>query len=200
MTSTIPLQKRALRLELRDQIGRVSVARREEVSAQARDLLERQPVWQNARTILFYSPLSDEIDLRPLLERALAEGKTVGLPRFAAEAGVYAAARVADLARDCAAGKFGVLEPLPHCAPLPLNVLDLALVPGLGFDAAGHRLGRGAGFYDRLLSQIAGTRCGVAFDEQMRPLIPTEEHDIVLNCILTPTQWLEISGRPTIPL
>ena len=81
-----------------------------------------------------------------------------------------------------------------------LNSLDLVLVPGLGFDAAGHRLGRGRGFYDRLLVQIAGTKCGVAFDEQMRPSIPAEQHDILLNCILTPTQWLEISGRPPLNL
>jgi 5-formyltetrahydrofolate cyclo-ligase len=200
MTSEIAFKKSALRHELRTLLKTMTAARRAEASAQARDLLARQPVWREARTVLFYAATADEIDLRPLLERALAEGKTVGLPRFAPGTGVYGAARIADFARDCAPGKFGIFEPLGHCVALVPNVLDLALAPGLGFDAAGHRLGRGGGFYDRLLGQVAGTRCGVAFDEQMRPLIPTEQHDILLNCILTPTQWLEISGRPPIHL
>jgi ribonuclease Y len=54
----------------------------------------------------------------------------------------------------------------------------LALVPGVGFDAAGHRLGRGRGYYDRILAGVAGTRCGVAFDEQLAGPIPAEPHDI----------------------
>lgn len=200
MTSQNVLSKRELRRQLGARLRDATAAWREEASARARDLLARQPVWREARTVLFYAPLPQEIDLLPLLRRGLAEGKTIGLPRFAPETGVYGAARITDFARDCAAGKFGVFEPSAYCAPLAPNVLDLALVPGLGFDAAGHRLGRGGGFFDRLLAQVAGVRCGVAFDEQLRPFIPAEEHDILLNCILTPTQWLETSGRPPIRL
>jgi 5-formyltetrahydrofolate cyclo-ligase len=196
MTSETALLKRELRGQLRAWLREVSAARREEMSARARDLLARQRVWREARRVLFYAAMRDELDLRPLLERALAEGKTVGLPRFVRETGVYEAAQITDFARDCAAGKLGILEPTAHCPPLPLNTLDLALVPGLGYDTAGHRLGRGGGFYDRLLARVAGTKCGVAFDEQMKPQIPAEAHDITLNCILTPTQWLEVPPRP----
>lgn len=198
MTSKNPPTKSALRRLLRARLKDIHPAQREAASAQARALMMRQPVWQKARSVLFYSPLPDELDLLPLLQQALVEGKTIGLPRFAPESGGYGAARIGDFARDCVPGKFGVLEPSPHCEALPLNVLDLALVPGLGFDASGHRLGRGAGFFDRLLAQVAGTKCGVAFDEQLDQLIPAEEHDILLNCILTPTQWLEAPGRPPV--
>jgi 5-formyltetrahydrofolate cyclo-ligase len=197
MSSEFALQKSLLRRELRGSLKEVSAARRAEASAAAQALLAGQPVWRSARSVLGYAARGDEIDLQPLLQSALADGKVVGLPRFLEDGGVYGASRIEHFTRDCAVGKFGVLEPLPHCAPLPLNVLDLVLVPGLGFDAAGHRLGRGAGYYDRLLGQVTGIRCGVAFDDQIRPLIPTEQHDIVLNCILTPTRWLEITGRPT---
>jgi 5-formyltetrahydrofolate cyclo-ligase len=69
--------------------------------------------------------------------------------------------------------------------------LDLVLVPGIGFDVSGRRLGRGQGFYDRLLAGIAGTKCGVAFDQQVVGQIPAEKHDASMNFILTPTRWLE---------
>ena len=196
MSSNHALLKPELRDQLRARLKNLGAAQREEMSARARDLLARQRVWQEAERVLFYAPLPDEIDLVPLLWRALSEGKTIGLPRFERETGVYGAARITDFARDCSAGKFGVLEPSAQCPPIPPNVLDLVLVPGLGFDACGHRLGRGGGFYDRLLARVGGTRCGVAFDEQIRPRIPAQAHDIILNCILTPTQWLETTGRP----
>ena len=191
------LLKKNLRAQLRQRLRDLPPARREQASTQARALLARQPVWREAKTILFYAPLSDEIDLLPLLEQALAEGRTVALPRFFPETGLYAACQIDNFARDCAPGKLGIPEPAARCPVFPLNRLDLALVPGVGFDAVGRRLGRGRGYYDRLLAGVAGTRCGVAFDEQMAEEIPAESHDITLNCILTPTRWMEIPGpRP----
>jgi len=72
-------------------------------------------------------------------------------------------------------------------------------VPGLGFDLSGHRLGRGRGYYDRLLAGIAGVKCGVAFDPQVVAQIPAERHDVNMNFILTPTRWLEFSTQPPLP-
>ena len=187
--------KHELRERLRAWLKEVPAEKRELDSAQARALLARQRVWREARAVLFYAPLPHEIDLLPLLDQALAEGKTIVLPRYVPESRDYAACQVENFARDCAPGSFGVREPAARCPLFPLNRLDLALVPGVGFDAAGHRLGRGGGFYDRLLARVAGTRCGVAFDEQMAEEIPVEPHDMALHGILTPTRWVEIPGR-----
>ena len=63
------------------------------------------------------------------------------------------------------------------------------LIPGLAFALNGARLGRGKGYFDRLLAQVAGTRCGVAFDWQVLSEIPTEAHDILVDCLVTPSQW-----------
>jgi 5-formyltetrahydrofolate cyclo-ligase len=189
--------KKALRARLRARLRDIPPARREEDSAQARALLARQRVWREARAVLFYAALPCEIDLFPLLEQALAGGRIVTLPRFFPESGAYAACQIENFPRDCAPGKFGIPEPAARCPVFPLNRLDLALVPGVGFDAAGHRLGRGGGYYDRLLAGVAGTRCGVAFDEQLADHIPAGPRDMTLNCILTPTRWMEIPGpRP----
>lgn len=132
-----------------------------------------------------------EPSIWPLLAEALAAGKTVALPRFVSANKGYAGFQVCDPSRDLASGRFGIIEPLPSCPEVQLNRLDLVLVPGVAFDARGARLGRGKGFYDRLLADVRGTKCGVAFDEQMVDAVPVGPLDIRLNCILTPTRWIE---------
>jgi 5-formyltetrahydrofolate cyclo-ligase len=63
----------------------------------------------------------------------------------------------------------------------------------VAFDVHGHRLGRGKGYYDQLLRGLGGTTCGVAFDQQIVGEIPVEPHDVRVNCVLTPTRWIELN-------
>jgi 5-formyltetrahydrofolate cyclo-ligase len=156
--------------------------------------LKRQPLWRGAQAILFYAPLATEPDLWPLLLDALVAGKIVTLPRFSKEQNHYVASQIKDASRDVRTGRFDVREPLDSCPEIPLNALDLILVPGIAFDLSGCRLGRGGGYYDRLLAVPRGPACGVAFDRQIVSQIPSEPHDIRLNCILTPTRWQAVTG------
>lgn len=187
--------KNPLRQQMLERLQKISATQREQFSAQACELLRNQPIWQNAKSILFYAPLPNEVDLWPLVSEALIANKIVALPGFDAEEDSYVARQIKNLETDFERGQFGIREPRNECPEISLNRLDLALVPGLGFDLAGRRLGRGKGFYDRLLVQIFGTKCGVGFDEQIVEAIPTEPHDVQLNCILTPTRWLESHPR-----
>jgi 5-formyltetrahydrofolate cyclo-ligase len=187
------------RRRFRAGLKELSREQREEDSARARDLLRRQTAWQQAGAVLFYAPTTVELDLWPMLDEALQSGKAVALPGFVAELGTYQAFAISDAGRDCAPGKFGIAEPGAHCPPMPLKRLDLALAPGLGFDVSGRRLGRGRGFYDRLLAEMAGGKCGVAFDQQVVGQIPAARHDVNMNFILTPTRWLEISKQVAVP-
>jgi 5-formyltetrahydrofolate cyclo-ligase len=182
--------KTELRRQLRQAAQQIDAAEQARLSSDARTWLREQPVWKEARSVLLYAAVRGEIDLTPLMEEALAAGKTVLLPRFAAEMGAYEIFQITRLPHDCAPGKFNILEPGAHCAAWPLNRLDLVVAPGLGFDATGHRLGRGKGFYDRLLAQIEAPKCGAAFDQQIVGEIPAEPHDIHMNFILTPTRWI----------
>ncbi|HWD18896.1 MAG TPA: 5-formyltetrahydrofolate cyclo-ligase [Verrucomicrobiae bacterium] len=193
MTSDLAGQKKALRLDLRARLKALTSEERRFGSLAACDQLRAQPLWRAAGCILFYAPLSSELDLAPLLAEALATGKTAALPGYVAATGLYEAFVITHLTDDCAPGRFGIAEPKPGCARLPLNRLDLALTPGVGFDETGHRLGRGQGFYDRLLAQTAAIKCGVAFDLQVVERIPAEPHDIRMNCLLTPTRWRELA-------
>lgn len=189
MNSGMDIQKASLRAKVRAELKKMSPADRISASLQACARLEQQTLWHAAQSILFYAPLAGELDIWPLLVDALATGKTVLLPRFIPEQNLYVACQIKDAARDLQTGQFGVREPLARCEKNLLNHLDLILVPGIAFDLSGHRLGRGKGFYDRLLTVLHGPTCGVAFDQQIVSHIPVEPHDMRLNCILTPTRW-----------
>jgi 5-formyltetrahydrofolate cyclo-ligase len=187
---------------------------RQAASEIARKLLEEQVAWKKATRILFYAPLPGELDVWPLFEDAVRAGKEAYLPRFVGEKplkqfdesqmpahiplkrGVnekaYVACAVRDLEKDLRMGQFGIREPVEGCPEVPLKRLDFVLVPGIAFDLQGRRLGRGKGYYDRLLAEVRGKTCGVAFDEQIADEIPVEPHDIHVNCILTPTRWIEL--------
>jgi 5-formyltetrahydrofolate cyclo-ligase len=188
-------RKRKLREEILNRLRRISPGQREAASAAACALLRGQPVWKSARRILFYAPLPLEIDLRPLMFEALREGRQVALPRFLPSERAYGACQITDHDTDCVPGRFGIQEPKEHCPPAPLNQLDLLLVPGVGFALDGHRLGRGRGYFDRLLHRVTAVKCGVGFDEQVVEEVPVEIHDVVMDCMLTPTRWREIGPQ-----
>ncbi len=187
-------EKKILRQELHQRLKMLSADQRKQFSADACDHLEKQIAWREAQIILFYAPMLNELDVWPLIPEAVAANKIVAFPKFDTENNCYIACQIENVERDLLPGQFGIREPKPDCLEVSLNRLDFALVPGVGFDYMGRRLGRGRGFYDRLLAQISGTTCGVGFDEQVVEAIPTEPHDVCLNCILTPTRWHEVNA------
>jgi len=183
--------KTELRSRLRAALEKISPAARDAASARLCARLKEQPFWKNAASVLFFAPLRDEIDLWPLLEETAAGGKITALPRFDPAGQSYAARRIQDLQDEIVTGQFGIREPVPSCVEIPLNRIDLILVPGAAFDLRGNRLGRGRGFYDRLLAKTRGVKCGIAFDEQIADKAPAEEHDLQMDFILTPTRCVE---------
>ena len=191
MTAPLDSAKTGLREQIRARLKSISAVARATASVGLCARLREQRVWSAAKSVLFFAPLPDEPDLWPLLVAAIAAGKTVALPAFIPGTNLYTARRIIDPVRDIIAGQFGIREPVAACAEVPLNRLDLVLVPGVAFDARGSRLGRGKGFYDRLLADVRGTKCGVAFEEQIVDAVPVGPLDIRLNCILTPMRWIE---------
>ena len=193
MTNTLLAQKAALRKQIRGALQNISSAARLAMSAQIRDRLKASAIWKNAGSVLFFAPQPDELDLWPLLEEALAAGKIAALPRYHPAGKKYVACRVQNLKSEIAPGTFGIREPAARCPEIPLSGLDLILVPGVAFDWHGHRLGRGKGFYDRLLAGARGVKCGIAFDEQVMNDVPVGPSDVGLDFILTPTRCVEIA-------
>lgn len=182
--------KPTLRARLRAELKAHSSASAASASAALCVRVRASPLWQTARAVLLFFPLPSEPDISPLLDEALASGKLLALPRFNATTNTYEPVQVRDLARELVTGPFGVREPTADCPLVTMNRLDLALVPGLAFDARGDRLGRGKGHYDRLLAGFPGRTVGVTFDFQVVAQVPVEPNDIVLDAVVTPTRWL----------
>lgn len=180
--------KAALRQRMRGALKNLPPDKRRSDSEKLRLRLKTQPVFQTAAAVLFFAPLPAEVDLWPLLGETLAAGKIIALPRFDTARRRYTAARVQCLPGELVSGRFGIREPSADCADLPAGQLDLALVPGVAFDVNGRRLGRGRGFYDRLLADFAGKKIGVAFDEQILSEIPVEPSDVKMDWIVTPNR------------
>lgn len=187
--------KAQLRRGLREEAKRFSPAECATASARICQRLTEQSVWKRAQSVLFYFPMSDEPDIHCLFRTALDAGKAAAFPRYSPTHQHYVACQVHNLERDLRPGTFGIHEPAAECPIFDRKKLDLVLVPGVGFALNGFRLGRGKGYYDRLLAEMSGFKCGVAFEWQLAVEIPAESHDICLDCILTPTRWHEVTGR-----
>lgn len=136
--------------------------------------------WQEAGTLLLYYPLADEVDVRPLIKNAYDSGKKVLLPVVKGE---ELELRLYEGEASLKEGAFGIKEPTgPLFAPENYDEIQLAIIPGMAFDAAGHRLGRGKGYYDRLLPKLKAARLtGICFPFQLLDEVPAEVHDIPVH-------------------
>ncbi len=145
-----------------------------------RSILETLDGFSRARSVLLYaSGFPEEVATGPMIVRALRLGKRVILPRVDPALGRLRLHAVEDPAVDLIPGYRLIPEPGPSCREVEPSAIDWALVPGLGFDRRGYRLGRGAGHYDRLLPTL---RPGVPtwaliLDAQWVAEVPTEPHD-----------------------
>lgn len=93
---------------------------------------------------------------------------------------------IKSLDSDVRPGPMGIREPIQG-PPLPIAEIDLVLVPGLGFDEQGNRLGRGRGFYDRFLSHadFQGVTCAFALERQVVEHVPHDAHDVRVQMLVT---------------
>jgi 5-formyltetrahydrofolate cyclo-ligase len=138
-----------------------------------------------------YSPIRSEIDPTPLLRKLAAQGAQLALPAITAgdQPLKFRAWSPSDRLRR---GRLGILEPPPDAAEL---VPDILLIPLAAFDRLGHRIGYGAGHYDRTLAQLrewkAITAIGLAFAAQEVEAVPALLHDAALDYVLTETQMLD---------
>jgi len=146
-----------------------------------------------ARTLLLFADLPEEVSTDAIAAEALRRGLTVVYPRTLPETRGMTLHRV-DSIDHLRTGSYGIREPdVARCPEVAEESVDAALVPGLAWDRRGSRLGRGAGYYDRLFGNPAwrGFRCGIFFSRQEVESIPTEPWDLSLDAVVTEGEvWL----------
>lgn len=136
-------------------------------------------------TLLAFSPLPDEPDIRPVLRWWLKKGGVLALPIWHGGRTMEFMA-VGDLDRDLVPGRGGIAEPRSGLAGATIDASAVALVPGRAFSESRTRLGRGAGCYDAFFAARELFRIGVCFDFQVFPVIPASGDDIAMDMVLTP--------------
>jgi 5-formyltetrahydrofolate cyclo-ligase len=185
-------RKRALRSQARRAAAAVPRPERARRSREVEGRLLTLPELASARAVALYAPLPDEVQLDVLPAWLSARGCRVAYPRMEGDGlvlhwiGGGAALR---------AGPRGLQQPAPDSPPAPLEGLDAILLPGLLFDRAGRRLGRGGGHYDRLLARAPAVlvRIGLCLAEQLIDELPSEPHDVLLGRVATDQEVLRIS-------
>ena len=154
----------------------------EELGLQSEVILKKlaqHPRFLEAERVMLYASLPDEVQTLDFIE-TWRNRKTIILPTVVGDDIIPV-----ELAENVefAEGDFHIPEPQNH--PYQ-GGFDLIVVPGMAFDAAGHRLGRGKGYYDRFLAQHPGVpTIGLCFDFQLLPEVPAEPHDCLINEVIS---------------
>lgn len=141
--------------------------------------LEQLEQVKNSKKILLYHPMADEIDVTKAV-RNWADTKEIYLPAIEDDDIVI---RRYENDKDLRVGRYGISEPVGAVLDNPEEI-DLVIVPGRAYDIRGYRLGRGKGYYDRLLPKMRAVKIGVCFDCQYIYRVPAEEHDIPMDYVV----------------
>ncbi len=169
------MTKKELRKRIREEKKRLGDDNLLQLSECVVNRLEQHPDFVQARIVLLYSSLPDEVDTLTLLAKYAGQ-KTILLPVVVGDnlqLRVYQPERMME-------GAFGIMEPEGE-AFNDYDAIQLAVIPGMAFDKQGHRLGRGRGFYDRLLPLITCKKIGLCFPFQFLETIPAETHDVLMD-------------------
>ena len=178
----LPPSKQQLRAAIKAmKQARLSPEYRAKAALRLLQTVENNPAFAAASTVMLYHALPDEPDTHPLLEK-YATSKAIVLPCVE---GDNLVPRLYRGEQDLRIGAYGIAEPV---GPVFEDLADISfiLVPGVAFDAAGHRLGRGKGYYDRFLSALPKRPflLGTCFEWQQISAVPYEPHDIIMDKVL----------------
>ena len=178
--------------EIRDKIGKTLAALAEsEVEEKTRRIENRLFEFANfleANIVLLYINSTSEVNSWKILKRCFDYKKIVILPAFDATKYQMKLMKVDNLDTDLILGPRDILEPdSSQCNIVPIECIDIAIIPGVGFDEKGGRIGSGDGYYDRLIPQLSITtrKVALAFENQIIPLVHMESHNKYVDIIIT---------------
>lgn len=149
------------------------------------------PYYQKARTVALYAPIRGEVPTRDILIAALQDEKIVCYPLSHVHGRILSFRAIKSEA-ELEPGRLGVREPTNASELIPVDQIDLFVVPGLGFTRDGKRLGRGGGYYDATLKAASARsrRVGLAFGDQVVDTMPTTNDDVDMDLVVTESETM----------
>jgi len=194
------VSRQALRRKLRHARRQLSPAQQRLAAKKLYRQLSQHPLFRRARDIALYLPNDGEIDPRPLLVAAQRRGKSTYLPVLNAWPRTRMAFQQLMPNETLKLNRFGIAEPtFKPARQRKVWALDLVLMPLVGFDESGGRLGMGGGFYDRSLAyrnrrkkRHKPTLIGLAHECQKVDKLPIEPWDVSLQAAVTDERWYEV--------
>jgi 5-formyltetrahydrofolate cyclo-ligase len=180
--------KAKLRNELLSKRNNLS---QEEIEAKSRSIKKRLfglKGFKEARFILFYAAFRSEVKTESMIKEALSSGKRVALPIVSKKGDRLLISELKDYDKELAPGYCNIPEQKKRFHRLKdLDEIDLVILPGVGFDEKGNRLGYGGGFYDRFLSgtEQSVSTVGLAYEVQIIPEMRRDLHDVKVDRIVT---------------
>jgi 5-formyltetrahydrofolate cyclo-ligase len=177
----------SLKDKLRRRILHLLKIQKEEIrcrkSRQIKEALFRSLLFKKAKIIMFYVSFGGEVQTQEMLEEAHSAGKTVAVPVCGGNGLMRPC--ILPLGGKLKKGLYGTSEPEIKKF-IGVKDIDLVIVPGLAFDKSGNRLGRGKGYYDNFLRKLPASTVslGLAYDFQVFPRIPAEEHDTAITKVI----------------
>jgi 5-formyltetrahydrofolate cyclo-ligase len=175
------MTKKELRQLIKQLKAMTPVAVREVEASMVFNTIKAMPVWQRAQHILCYWSLPDELPTHESVNNWLADGKNIYLPRVKGDDLEIVPYHGPESLDDN--NKFHIGEPVGEA--VDPSCLELIIVPAVALDQKRNRLGRGKGYYDRLLSTTKCPTIGVACEFQLVDEVPVEPHDRPLDCVVT---------------
>lgn len=171
------LEKQNIRKQIKAAVKALSAEQRRCEAERLLRLIAEEPNFQSAQRVLIYNPLPDEIDVLPILHKYKAQ-KQFFMPVVADDNTL----KILPYTDEQKIGAYGIGEPV-GTEFIDISTIDLVIVPGVGFTADGYRLGRGKGYYDRLLSGVKTYKIGVCYTCQIEPGIveTVEPHDVKMD-------------------
>lgn len=174
------MDKKELRKQIAQEKRKYSASQKTEWSSSLFQKLEDHPLFLQAKTILLYHSLPDEVQTHTFIER-WHPYKRIILPLVKGEELEF---RYYEGKDSLQTGSFGIEEPTGRQIE-NWDEIELSIIPGVAFDRTGNRLGRGKGYYDRALSRLHSYNIGVCFHFQLCPHIPTEPTDRPMHEVWT---------------
>jgi 5-formyltetrahydrofolate cyclo-ligase len=182
----------AAKIQIRDDIANtISTLSASEIDEKTKAIESRLFEFANfleSKIALLYVNANLEVQTDSIIQKAYSYSKLVVLPAFDPENFKMKLMKVDALKQELIPGPRGIVEPdASKCKEVPMDRIDIAIIPGLAFDEKGGRIGSGTGYYDRLIPRLAITTRKVAltFEEQIVPQIPMESHDKHVDIIIT---------------